>query len=148
MDFTDLDHQVAAAAHRCWCKKMLEAGWRPGKIYDATAKTHDRLVPFEKLTAFDQSQARLWVEIEELVDRLAESMRFAMSQRELSANDIFVGMRVRIGDPERLEFGRIVSWDIADKATGSLEMILVEMDDGSVLDFIPAEGMLIPVDEQ
>jgi hypothetical protein len=34
---------IAAVAHRCWCKRMLEEGWRAGKIFDAEAKEHDAI---------------------------------------------------------------------------------------------------------
>ena len=58
MDFGDVDDAIAAVAHRCWCKRMLEDGWRPAKLFDADRREHDCLRPFGELTPFKRAQIR------------------------------------------------------------------------------------------
>ncbi|MCC6677010.1 MAG: hypothetical protein IT436_07690 [Phycisphaerales bacterium] len=40
---------IAREAHAAWCRRMIEQGWSPGDRYDEKARTHDALVPFDRL---------------------------------------------------------------------------------------------------
>jgi hypothetical protein len=148
MDFSTLTDDIAAAAHRCWCRHMLSSGWRQGDRVDPALKIHDALRPYEELSAFDRAVLRDQVESEELDSALARAAEYALLERELSAADLRQGMAVRLAGGDAAEVGRVISWDARDTATGRLRSITVEWPDGQRAEYFPAERLLVPVEER
>lgn len=147
MDFSNLADEIAALAHRCWCKRMLEAGWRPGKLLDPAAKTHDAIRPYQDITPEDRARMRQCVTNEPMAEWLAKSIDIVLTDRELSARDLFVGMRVRQvdGDPE--EIGTVLSWTFSPSEPDLLDLITVEWRNGEVCEYSPAEHEFEPLDD-
>lgn len=147
MDFSDLNDAIAAVAHRCWCKRMLEDGWRPGKIFDAEAKIHDEIRPYDQLSAFCRAKLRRQVGWDELDKDLAKSAADALMCPEFSAHDLYVGMRVRFVDDPAGDIGRVIGWEGIDEETGMIESITVEWPNGEVVEYAPNDEAITPVDE-
>lgn len=147
MDFSDLNDAIAAVAHRCWCKRMLEEGWQPGKLYDAEAKIHDAIRPYHELSAFRRAQLRRNAGWDELELDLAKSADAALTNPEFSAHDLYVGMRVRFVDDPSGDIGRVIGWEATDQDAGLLESISVEWPSGEVVEYAANEQAILPVDE-
>lgn len=145
MDFSTLNDELAAVAHRAWCKRMVEQGWRPGERIDEDARTHDALRPYGELSAFDREQIRRRVVWDEFEQRLADAIVDALMNRELSAGDIYVGMPVRMLDDPAQDVGHIVSWDPAEAPSGVMTTINVKWPDGEVVGYCPTLHELVPV---
>jgi SAM-dependent methyltransferase len=75
MDFSNPADEIAPAAHRCWCKRMLAEGWRPGQRLDPKARTHDTLRPYRDLLPEDRERMRQRVTWDELEGALAQAVR-------------------------------------------------------------------------
>ena len=146
MDFADLGDAVAAVAHRCWCKRMLEAGWRPGKLFDPESKEHDCLRPYHDLTPFKRAQIKQRARWEELEPRLASAIDDALMVPEFSAQDIYVGMTVRFADDDSGDIGRVVGWETVDEDSGVLESIRVEWPSGEVVEYAPNGQAIVPTE--
>ena len=98
MDLSDLAEEIAAVAHRCWCKRMLAQGWTLGDRIDPDERTHDAIRPFHELSPFDREQIRQRVEWEECERHLADAITDALDERELTEQDLRPGMLVRLFD--------------------------------------------------
>jgi hypothetical protein len=48
-----------SAMHEQWAAEKRAAGWRRGKAKDGRRKTHPRLVPYERLPAYDRRKDAL-----------------------------------------------------------------------------------------
>jgi hypothetical protein len=151
MEINDLNDAIAAVAHQCWCKRMRAAGWRPGDTLDVEWRVHDALRPYAELTPFDREQIREWVGLDELEEHLADAADAALREREMSVRDVRVGMAVRLDNrgPGCLDLddgpvGRVVSWEVANPATGRLGVIRVAWPDGEVTEYDAAEKALLP----
>ncbi len=147
MNTPDLLDRIAAVAHECWCVEMRREGWRHGDRLDESQKTHDGLRPYRELSAFDRDQLRLRVGWDELEGVLARSVMDAMMERELSEQDVHVGMPVYLSS-EPSEIGHIDSWTVADATTGRLDKISVRWPDGSVCSYCPTERSILPVRDE
>lgn len=141
----NLTDELAALAHRAWCVRMLEMGWKPGKLLDPEAMTHDAIRPYPDLTEEDREQLRLRVVWDELEEHLAEAVHDPLMERELSARDLYAGMRVKLCDHEDGPIGKVVSWRLMEGLTTVVEAISVQWPDGRVVEFCPAERVIVPV---
>jgi hypothetical protein len=147
MDFTDLEDAIAAVAHRCWCKRMLQDGWRPGKLFDEEAREHDALRPYHQLSTFRRAQLRQHLGWDELEPALAGSAHNAHTIPQFSAHDIYKGMRVRFIDDPSGDIGKIVEWETSDEEAGMVESISVEWPSGEVVEYASNEQAIEPVEE-
>ncbi len=147
MDFTTLADEIAALAHRCWCRRMLQEGWLPGPSLDPAAKTHDALRPYGDLSPEDRARLRQCVTYDAVAESLDQSIAFALEKRELAARDLVVGMRVRQvnGDPD--EVGTVVAWSLCPSEPVLLNLITVKWLSGDVGEYCPAEYAIEPLDD-
>jgi hypothetical protein len=148
MDFPDPNDAIAAATHCCWCKRMLEDGWRPGDVRDDEAKVHDAIRPYHELPEASRAKLRRQARFDLFEEALAEAGDHALMPQELTAGDIHVGMRVRAEDDETGDIGRIVSWEVDADETELLDSISVEWPDGEVGVHAPLEQELSPAEER
>lgn len=134
---------LAAAAHEVWRGRMLAEGWKPGKRFDADARTHDALVPFRELGYDDR-----WAAVEAVAgfdgeDELAELIDYPRGEdRPLTLADMKVGLRVMPGwcpaiDAPPAARGRVVSWRTRP-GTRRLGWVRVRWDDGHEDTHVPA----------
>lgn len=142
---------VAAAAHQMWCDAMNAQGWRYGEAFDEDAKTHPGLRPFAELSAFDRDQISCSLRYAELERPLCEAVDSAFREREWSADDLHVGMRVsvydpKVGGPASDVSGSILELKVANPASGRLDSIRVKWDDGTVDDYPPTVDYVVPRD--
>lgn len=143
MDFSTLTDEIAAIAHRCWCKRMLEDGWRRGASVDRQGKGHDAIRAYEELTDFDKVVIREQVECDELERQLANAAGEVLEPRELAAADLHIGMPVRVAGSARNQVGQVVGWEPSEVA-GRLAAIKVQWPDGAVLDYRPVDRLIVP----
>lgn len=128
--------RLAAVAHDFWCRRMSEAGWRPGAEFDPSRRTHDAMVPFDRLEPDDQWAA---VEILESLGagpRLAEPIVYPRGlDAPLRARDMVVGLAVESGDRDQTTGrpvpGSVISWTTRQR-TGRLDSVTVRWADGQV----------------
>lgn len=142
---TNVTAELAAVAHRIWCDRMLADGWRYADRYSETERTHDALVPFDRLDRRDQRAARLGIVAEELEPRLASAIRYSRGpNREFLVEEMLQGRRVvfcphmRSPAPEQVtgaDIGTVESWDVDDD--GELDLIRVRWPDGQVVEHAP-----------
>ncbi len=153
LDRTALD-QIAAIAHRLWCERMKSEGWRYGDRVCIDDRTHDALVPFDRLSEADQIAARRSVQCMELEHRLAEEISYARGpNRDYVLEDMKVGLRAvfcpdfRPPAMERVpqnERGEVEGWECLD---GELESVRVRWADGSCGEYAANSGELARLDE-
>ena len=72
--------------------------------------------------------------------------RGPLSIPEVSAHDIYRGMRVRFVDDLSGDIGRVVGWEDSDPDAGVLESITVEWPNRGVVDYAPNEQAIQPVE--
>lgn len=142
--------KLAEAAHELWCARMIDGGWRPGVSADRAARTHDALVPLERLAEEDRWSAVESVEALRIEERLAEAIAYPRgAERPLGVGDMAAGRRVEsscqavegAGPPR----GRIEAWGVHPRR-GRLEWVRVRWDDGTLTTHAPLELELRPVD--
>jgi hypothetical protein len=143
VDFSTLTDEIAAVAHRCWCKRMLEEGWRRSTSVDCQGKGHDAIRAYEELTDFDKVVIREQVECDELERQLANAAGEVLVHRELAAADLHIGMPVRVPGGARNQVGHVVGWEPCEVA-GRLAAIKVQWPDGAVLDYGPVDRLIVP----
>ncbi|MFN0133903.1 MAG: hypothetical protein ACKVW3_15410 [Phycisphaerales bacterium] len=142
MERPDLIEQAAAVAHEAWRSHMEHEGWRSGP-YDAAARTHDALVPFERLDPRDHRRACVAIEAEGAVEWLAGLVRYTRGPgREFAAHELKPGLPVVLGAPggegsAGNEVGRVESWDLDH--SGALRVIRVRWPNGAQSEHFPAE---------
>lgn len=146
-----LRQQVACAAHAVWHQLLLNEGWTSGDRFDAEAKVHPGLRPFDQLPPFQRDLIADWVDGEDVVRSLRSAVDCAMGDRELRAEDMAVGALVRLLrndptepiDPEDDYVGRIVGWTLRRPEFGRLESIKVSWPDGDVEEYSPGDLELV-----
>lgn len=141
---TELTTDIARLAHRCWCRRLEQEGWRPGE-FDETCRTHDALVPFESLAARDVRSAIIGVVANEIEDRLADTIDYERGpDREMLLEEMREGLRVRsAAPPDQAALGTIVSWETDH---GELGPISVRWDNGELTHHHPVDRELARVD--
>jgi hypothetical protein len=136
---------LARVAHHLWTERMLLEGWRLGDDYSAELKTHDALVPFDRLRRRDRLIAQVNLECAELTEQL---IKLAAPDRSPEApfgvEDLHVGLRVGWGGPDGaeapIEPGVVESWEVDDE--GDVTSITVRWAGGRVEEFNPFERLL------
>ncbi|CAG0985581.1 hypothetical protein PHYC_02004 [Phycisphaerales bacterium] len=140
MNVTATTEGFAALAHQVWCERMQRAGWRYGPAYNETERTHDALVPFEKLPASDRRSTRAAILALEVEDLVFESIEYPRGpDREFTLSEMRVGLPVQC-EPGP-EIGKIVSWE-TDPGDEALRLIRVRWPDGSLSEHFPPEREL------
>jgi hypothetical protein len=148
MDFSDPYDAIAAATHACWCKRMLEDGWRAEDVRDDRAKIHDAIRPYDQLPEPSRARLRRQARFDRFEEALADAGEHALMPQEITAGDIYVGMRVRFADDDETgAVGRVVSWEVDADEAELLDSISVEWPDGEVGVYSPLEQELAPADE-
>lgn len=136
---------LAQAAQALWCRHMEALGWSLGP-HDCNARTHDALVPFERLGQHDRR--RLLEAIADL--NLEPELLGAVDHqrgpdREFVLEEMRPGLPVayaegaRSSDPGRdiaSERGVIESWKVKDDL---LELVKVRWADGTLAEYYPCE---------
>jgi RyR domain len=142
MPSDDVESEVAAAAHRCWCDHMAAAGWQYGPRYDEAARTHDALRPFAALGRHDRRLTLSAVRAMELARLLAGAVDYPRGpDREFTVEEMRAGLPIAMvpapGD-EGVESDRgvVESWET--DAAGDLRLIRVRWADGEVAQHDPA----------
>lgn len=127
----DIDLRLAGVAHDLWVKQMESCGWRHGP-YCPTDRTHDALVPFDRLDSPDRRAAILAVLTSGVRGTLVRGVEYARGpDRPLSIGEVRHGLPVGCAaDPGRR--GTVESWEIGDD--GELALIRVRWADGAVTD--------------
>jgi hypothetical protein len=142
---------LAAAAHECWCDRMRDQGWRPGRGYDAGAKVHDAIAPFDHLAAPDQRRTLRSLRCEDAAAYLGELLDYPRGLPglpELQPEDMKIGREVvHIDDPAADTTtpglrGKILSW-VINPDTGDLDIVRVRWSDGSESEHTPPERELM-----
>ena len=151
-DISPEERALAALAHQVWVDQMMEKGWRHGAVYDAEAKTHDALVPFERLDATDQWTAFVAIHCSGMARTLREAVEYPRGpERILRPEDLREGLAVRIvGHPSELtggpaDVGRVSGWTV-DPSTGCVSIVMVRWADGEETRHFPVERDLRPVE--
>jgi len=142
-----LREQVARAAHAVWHQLLLNEGWTSGDRFDAEAKVHPGLRPFDQLSPFQRDLIADWVDDEDVGSSLRSAVACAMLDRELRAADMTVGALVRLLrddptepiDPEDDYVGRIVEWTLRRPEIGRLESIKVSWPGGEMQEYPPGD---------
>lgn len=137
---------LAAVAHHMWCDQMRATGWTYADHFDEAARTHDALVPFERLDRRDQRAAQRGVLAEELKPRLINAIRYSRgSNREFLTEEVQRGRQVvfcpRLKPPPAAavqpgDIGEIDSWTV--NGDGDLDLIRVKWRDGRIVEYVPA----------
>jgi len=142
-----LREEVARCAHAIWRERMIEQGWKAGPAYDADAKVHDGLQPFDELPAFRRDLIADWIDADEMAADLFRVVESAMEDNELSAADVEVGASVRLSRPDPTQpidaeddyIGRVVECSIRRPDFGRLDTIKVQWPDGEIMEYGPSE---------
>ena len=144
MSLSELNDSIACAAHREWCSRMIGAGWVPGDRLDTDQRTHPALRPYEELPLCWRHQLVQFIDSNHHATRLLDDVEVVLGTPEWTVDDVSVGMRVAIDD-DPSDIGTIVSWDVSDDESGGLDAIRVRWPSGEVVNYSPAERMLIRV---
>lgn len=130
-------NKIARLAHELWCERLRREGWRPGP-FDAAAKTHDALVPFEQLHPADARSTRAGVEALDIPALLEQAVDYPRGpDREFIPEELRQGLVVESSDGACR--GQVESWTIS---AGALTNIRVRWSDGEVIDHFPPEREL------
>ena len=135
MDADGLLDVVVAAAHEVWRQRLLRAGWLPGGAYDLEQRTHPGLVPYDCLPAYRKGQLRRFLMSECDAESLVDAVDIVLGEPEWTADDLHPGT-----------VGTVVSWELADEASGALSSISVRWPDGEVVEYTPAMHELVRAD--
>jgi hypothetical protein len=149
MSLDPITLDLARIAHTLWCRRMTQEGWNAGPTYDPVLKTHDALVPFDRLKAADRRNAVNFVVAEDLEQRIARGMDVPRGpEREFTTEDMRVGLQVGWADDvsladqsrdPRTEIGTVESWETVGE---QLVLIRVRWPGGELLEHIPVEQEL------
>lgn len=138
----ELESEVAAVAHRCWCDRMAAHGWRYGPRYDEGERTHDALRPFEALDRHDRRLTLAAVRSMELARLLAAAVDYPRGpDREFTVEEMRAGLPVAMipapGEEEAVaDRGLVESWETDEE--GDLRLIRVRWPGGEVSEHHPA----------
>lgn len=115
---------------------MTETGWRYGPVFDPSTRTHDALVPFERLAPHDARSTRVGVLAAEIEHQLVDLVAYPRgADREITAAEMRVGLGVE--DSHTGEAGEVRSWTL--DAGGALDSIIVRWTDGGETAVFPPE---------
>lgn len=122
---------------------MAADGWRFGPKYDPRAKTHDALVPFNRLDPTDRWTALVAVHCSGLAERLRRTIEYPRgAERLFRPSDLREGLAVRSAEAGEhggaAEIGRVRAWTV-DASTGCVSSITVRWADGQETRHFPAE---------
>lgn len=146
MDFSTLADEIAAVAHRCWCKQMTEEGWRPGEEFDAGERTHPALRPYAELCSLDRAQIRYMVTHRDCVEDLAFPAAEALDGCWHAIPGLRVGLRVRLVDGDPADIGTVVSFTPTASEPEIIDEVVVRWPNGDVVSYCPTEGEIAAVD--
>lgn len=146
MDFSTMSDAIAEVAHRCWCKQMIDDGWRCGEVTDLDARVHSALRPYAQLPAGDRAQLRVCVESTDMEESLVRSIETELRERTLSAVDLRVGMPVRMIGDTTGDIGVIQSLHTHPKDPDLLNLVVVRWPSGEVVEYCPAEHAVVPAE--
>lgn len=129
---TAIERELARVAHKCWCERMVRAGWVGGPRFQPEKKIHDAIKPFARLSRIDQRQAILGVRVADATDMLAGSIDYLRSPAtELGPRDVRIGSEVLLAQsPSRR--GVVVGLDADPDWPGCLLSIRVRWPSGEV----------------
>ena len=135
--------RLAEVAHELWRHQMIENGWHYAVSYDAGARCHDALVPFEKLGPVDRREALLAARA--LAPTVVAQLDYARGDdREFTADDIAEGQLVTLSAGGHFEghdvppTGRIIAWEPDDEEAPFLKCVRVRWSTGDVTEHPPA----------
>lgn len=143
----DLLRQVASVAHALWCERMRSDGWGFGRVFDAAARLHDALVPFDRLAEDDRLATMERIRAEGWLGRLQASVQYPRGpDRPFIPAELAIGLVVECAytaaeTAQRPLRGRVISWTI-DPVSHMLEAIEVQWENGQVSEHLPAEREL------
>ncbi len=101
---TSLLDQLTAVAHQCWCRRMRDAGWKPGRKFDPDLRTHDAIRSFEKLSPIDQRHARTATEASGAIALLGRSIDYPRGHRQTTQlQDLVIGQHVKLVRADSVE---------------------------------------------
>lgn len=138
--------KLAAIAHELWREQMLRDGWKHGPAFDRERRTHDALVPFERLSPQDRRHACLGIECAELERQLVFTIVYQRGpDREFAAEELRPGLEVGLCDPAQPDGlsgirGVVERWQ-AD-AQGEL-VIFVRWSTGELSEHLACERELV-----
>ncbi len=139
---------LADAAQTLWCRHMESLGWKLGPL-NPSLRTHDALVPFDRLGPHDRRRlldAVAGLELEPVLLQAVDHQRGP--DREFTLEEMRPGLEVAYAEtaPEdpsgpdlAKERGVIESWDARG---GLLECVRVLWADGALVEYHPAERAL------
>jgi hypothetical protein len=146
--------RLAAIAHDLWCAHMRAEGWHDGP-FDPSTRSHDALVPFERLRSADRRTARSAVEAEEVDRLLTRIIHYPRgSNRTLGIEEMRSRMRVVFCSAEAPksraavspdDIGEIQGWET--DARGELSLVVVRWASGEVERYLPEMRELARWDE-
>lgn len=139
--------ELAKLAHTLWCREMAARGWKHGDSFDAEQRTHDALVPFDRLNIHDQNNAIAIVRSEEIEERLAHAMDYPRGpDRPFTPEEMRVGLPVgwaasvkfkEPGPNSPADIGTVVAWEV-DADSGELSLIRVRWPGGDIYEHYPS----------
>ncbi|MCC6675504.1 MAG: hypothetical protein IT436_00035 [Phycisphaerales bacterium] len=144
----DLSESIAALAHDAWRRMMVADGWTPGAVYDEALRTHDGLVPFDRLSPDDRQATVEAIRFEGAERWLAGLVDYPRGpDRPLTAPEMRVGLRVieirkdDAGAPptDGLQ-GEVIAW--LNYPSGALKFVRVRWSDGMISVYSPFGGEL------
>jgi len=145
----ELLERLAATIHDLWREGLARRGWKVAQEFSENARTHDAMVPFDRLSPGDRQEvlqlAQTWA------DKLADEVEHPRGDdREFTKEEIFVGMPVAWADRMRLTYtdparrgtdpsgviGYVTAWTVSEDGA-SLESIKVAWPDDYVSEHLP-----------
>ncbi len=139
---------LARAAHALWCRRMIAGGWKYGESFDPEQRTHDALVPFDRLNVHDQNSAILTIRTERVEEILCRAIDYPRGpDRPFTPEEMRVGLpvgwaaTVTSKDPLRdipREIGTVDSWEL-DADGQELSLIRVRWPGGDIFEHYPSQ---------
>jgi hypothetical protein len=119
---------------------MRHQGWSTGERWDPDRRTHDALVPFERLGEEDRQTVLAAVRLEKLQERLAGMVDYPRGpERPLVIAEMKMGLRV-LADSSApnipAPMGRVIGWETSP-SSGGLELVRVRWENGQVTRHAP-----------
>jgi hypothetical protein len=150
----DFITRLAAIAHDLWCAHMRAEGWHEGP-FNPSARSHDALVPFERLGSADRRAARSAVQAEEVDRLLTRIIDYPRgSNRPLGIEEMRPRMRVVFCSAEAPrsraavkpgDIGEIEAWEKDE--SGELSLVVVRWASGELERYLPEMRELARWDE-
>lgn len=137
---------LARALHEAWRQRMLSEGWRPGDSYSEEFRTHDALLPFDRLTPEQQEDAEFDAVATGVLKELAQLDVHPRGEgAPLLPSTIRKGQRVEfVGEPQG--DGVVTGWSM-DARYGWPHMVHVRWLDGTESSHCLAAGDLVPTED-